>query len=82
MSDESTPKKTWTPAEQRAIDANPDLPADVAAAFADELNEMADASGVPRFADMLGIPRGEGFPEAEPGSIQEMFPHLRDPRYV
>lgn len=71
-----------TPAEQRAIDNNPDLPEEVAIAFANDLNEMADASGVPKFSKMLGVPDGEGFPPAEPGSVQELFPHLRDPRYV
>ena len=78
---------TRTQAQQRAIDANPDLPADIAAAFADDLNEMADASGVPKFTKMLGIKDhadmdAEGFPPAAPGSIQEMCPHLRDPRFV
>lgn len=39
-----------TPAEQRAIANNPDLPEDVAAAFAEDLNELADASGEPSLA--------------------------------
>jgi len=72
----------WTPAEQKAIDANPDLPEDLAASFADTLNDMAAETGEPNFSKMLGVPDGEGFPPAKPGSMQELFPYLRDPRYV
>lgn len=75
-------KRQWTQIEQEAIDANPDLPEEVAAAFASELKEISRASGEPNLARALGIPDGEGHPPAELGSIQELFPHLRDPRYV
>jgi hypothetical protein len=74
--------KIWTSAEQRAIAANPDLPKSIAAAFADDLNEMADETGVASFSKMLGVPDGEGFPPAEPGSIQKICPHLRNPSYL
>lgn len=65
-------KKIWTAAEQRAIENNPDLPEDVAAAFAEDLNDVADEIG-----DI-----GDDLSPAVPGSVGERFPHLRNPRFV
>ena len=75
------PKRTWTPVEQKAIDNNPGLPVEVAAAFAEDLNEIGAVTGV-SFSRSLGVPDGEGCPPAAQGSIQELCPHLRDSRFV
>lgn len=70
--EKETMKKGWTEQEKRAIAENPDLPEEVAAAFAEELEQL----------ESLTPETDPSLPEAQPGSIQELFPHLRNPRYV
>ncbi len=71
----------YTELQLRAIARNTDLPEDVAVAFAEELEEIVEDAGI-TLGEILTPQIDPSSPPAKPGSIQEMFPYLRDPRYV
>lgn len=82
MSNSPETKPPYTDRQKQAILENPGFPTHIVAEFADAFLEIKAGTGKTLDEHFKGEILLQRLLPATPGSIQELFPHLRNPNYV